>query len=273
MSRSSQKQHPVSLQGIGASPGIVIAPVLIMDTQRRGHHRRYGLTAEQAPAESARFERAVNIAELELLLLRDRCDISLENAVAIINAHLLMLRDKMLFERTINIIHEELANAEWSLNRSIGMIKSALGRINDPYLRERSSDIDHVGERIFKALEGRERHSFANLQGRVIIAAHDFSPEDLIAADTGKIAGLLTEKGGVTSHTAIVARSLGIPSVVAVENVIGQLRDVETLILDGDSGRAILNPTAETRKQYQEYQRQNEAFDEENGPTIPLGCQ
>ncbi|MCL2458436.1 MAG: phosphoenolpyruvate--protein phosphotransferase [Desulfobulbus sp.] len=242
--KEAKRRRPLSiraLQGIGVSPGVVAAIVVVFKRQtlRAGW---YHLPAEHIEKEVERFAGAINAAGDELLQLREKLAGDLADALSIIDSHLLMLRDRMLVERTIGIIRHSNVNAERALAQALSEIKERFDRIDDPYIRERFSDIKHVADRVFGLLSGREHSPLTGEDQPVILVANDFSPEDTLRMQEGNVHGFLTEKGGITSHTAIVARSLGLPAVVGIEHATSLLATGDFIILDGGSGRIILDP-------------------------------
>ncbi|MDR2550465.1 MAG: phosphoenolpyruvate--protein phosphotransferase [Desulfobulbus sp.] len=258
-----------TLQGIGVSPGIVAATVVVLKRQtlRAGW---YHLPADHIEKEVERFAGAVQAAGDELLQLREKLAGDLADALSIIDSHVLMLRDRMLVERTIGIIRHKNVNAEWALAQALSEIKERFDRIDDPYIRERFADIKHVADRVFGLLSGREHGLLAGEDRPVILVANDFSPEDTLRMQAGNVHGFLTEKGGITSHTAIVARSLGLPAVVGIEHATSLLATGDLIILDGGSGRIVLDPGPTEIQRVQESDRRNRLLADELDAYIHL---
>lgn len=246
------------LQGIGAAPGHVTAKVVVLKRQtlRAGW---YHLPPEHIDKEVERFLQALTSAGDELERLRAKLAGDLADALSIIDSHLLMLNDKMLCERTVEIIRHNNLNAEWALAQVLNDIKVRFDRIDDPYIKERYADVKHVADRVFGLLAGRENDPLLRVTGPAIVVANDLSPEDVLRMHTGGILGFLTEKGGVTSHTTIVARSLNIPAVVGLEHITGILATGDLIILDGESGRVVLNPDCAEINRYLEIDRRRRA--------------
>lgn len=264
--------QPETLFGRGASPGIVVAEVLVLrrNTRRAGW---YHLPAGDIEEEIGRFEKAINDAEKELMALRGQfCD-DLTDAFSIIDSHILMLRDRMIYDRCIEIIREKNINAEWALAQSLVKIKKKFDNIDDPYIRTRYDDIKYVADRVFGLLSGRKSGSFSDIDRPVIVVSHDFSPADTMQMRSENILGFISEKGGVTSHTAIIARSLGIPAVIGLEQVTRQCATGDSVILDGHSGRVYINPTPDQKKKYQEYSRQQKTLSDEMAFYIQLSSE
>jgi phosphotransferase system enzyme I (PtsI) len=155
-----------------------------------------------------------------------------------------MLRDEHLVGATLRRIAEERINAEWALRKSVEDIKSALEAVEDDYFRERRSDVDFVGDRILRRLLGIEETTTEFSSGSVVVA-HDLSPADVALLYRARVAGLATDLGGGTSHTAILARSLGLPAVLGLGDVTQRVTNQMRAIVDGLRGAVILDPTAE----------------------------
>ena len=255
-------EQPATLYGICASPGIVVGKILVL----RRHTRKagwYHLRPEKIENEVNRFLQSIDGAEHELVHLRSQLAEDLADALSIIDSHILMVRDRMIVDRTVKIIRKRKINAEWALAKALNRIKKRFNAIEDPYIRERYADVKQVADRVFGILSGRAGDSFADVDNQVIVVAHDFSPEDTLRLRSESVLGFITEKGGATSHTAIVARSLGIPAVLGIEQITRKCATGDTIILDGHSGRVCLNPTHDQVEQYQEYSRQYQAFSDD----------
>jgi len=225
--------------------------------------KRYNLPAEHVEHEVLRFRNAAEGAEKELRALRDAFVNDLADALSIIDSHIIMVRDKMILERTEEIIREKKINAEWALALALIRIEERFNRIDDPYIKARFNDIKYVADRVFGLLAGRETDPLDEIGEKVIVVSRDFSPEDTVRMRSENILGFITEKGGLTSHTSIVARSLNLPAVVGLENVTRICATGDTVILDGFDGKVFLNPTAQKCKEYLAYDRQQKAFTEE----------
>ncbi len=168
----------------------------------------------------------------------------------IIDTHLLILDDQLLINDTIDLIRSELLNAEGALGRTLRRLRQVFDSISDEYLRERRSDIDSVGDRLMRNLLGEVRENLEELTGQAIVVAHDLSPADTMQLDRDKVIGFVTDVGGRTSHTAILARSLAIPAVVGLENISTQVASGEPMIIDGTTGTVIVNPSPATFREY-----------------------
>jgi len=250
------------MHGVGVSSGIAIGHAhLISHALLEVVH--FKIEADGVADEIARFERAVDMVKQDLEQLKAQLP---KNAPAelsaFINTHLAMLSDKSLSEAPKAIIRNELCNAEWALKQQMDDIVAQFDAIEDAYLRERKQDVVQVVERVIKVLLGRDQlaASEKKLQARqeraMILVAHDVSPADAIQFKHHQFAAFITDVGGVTSHTAILARSLNIPSIVALQRARDLINDGELMIVDGAAGVVIVNPDPEVLAEYQLKQNQ-----------------
>ena len=251
-----------SMHGVGVSSGIAIGHAhLISHALLEVVH--FKIEADGVADEIARFERAIGLVKQDLEQLKAQLP---KNAPAelsaFINTHLAMLSDKSLSEAPKAIIRNELCNAEWALKQQMDDIVAQFDAIEDAYLRERKQDVVQVVERVIKVLLGRDQlaASEKKLQARqeraMILVAHDVSPADAIQFKHHQFAAFITDVGGVTSHTAILARSLNIPSIVALQRARDLIDDGELMIVDGAAGVVIVNPDPEVLSEYQLKQNQ-----------------
>lgn len=253
--------HPVMLYGIGASPGIVIGHALCLDRDIKRSKHIY-LDEKRVAPEIQRFKDAVKLVEQQLDAVRGQFGAQFETHLSIIKTHKLILRDQLLYDRTLQRIEHEAINAEWAIERSLEEAKEIFDAIRDVYLRERFHDIEQVVRRLHVALSGQEQDFYESAGEKVIFVARDFSPEDTLRMRNDNVLGFVTETGGSTSHTAIVARALGVPSVVGVEKITREISTGDTIILDGSTGRVLLHPTRDQLAQYEEFQHKQRKNDE-----------
>ncbi|MFH1215855.1 MAG: phosphoenolpyruvate--protein phosphotransferase [Pseudomonadota bacterium] len=259
MTGNGREEKSAEFFGIGVSPGIVIGRALLAGCGIAVKKRKTGIAA--VSGEQQRFRDAVSRTEEKLRHLRAQFSAVLADYGAIIDSHILMLRDRFLYERTLEIIGKERVNAEWALEKSLVLVEERFARLDDVYIRARYDDVRHVVERIFAELSGTERLSDPNGE-KGILVARDFSPEDILRM-RGNNAGFLAAMGGETSHTAIVARTLGIPAVVGVKDIIARVDDGDLLILDGSTGRVFVNPATELVNRYRERQNHLQRYNRE----------
>lgn len=240
------------LTGVGASPGIAIGVAHVLASRVEIHERRIAVT--DVDAEIARFEQALadtdeQLARIQTQLAATEGD---DHQYRILEAHRLMLSDVHLVERARRMIREEQAAAEWAVRKALDQIQAVFEKIEDPYFRDRKSDVALVGERLLRTLVGRREHASAEAAPKGCIAvSHEISPADAAQLGRAEAAGFCTEGGGRTSHTAIVARALGLPYVVGVEGLGHQAWSGMTVVIDGFRGEVILDPDDEALRRYQ----------------------
>jgi len=238
------------LHGIGVSGGIAIgrAQLISHATLEVAH---YSISPEQVRVEIERLTSALATVQKELEGLHSQMtsgDAPAEFG-AFLDVHWMILTDPTLHEVPKRTIAEQLCNAEWALTQQLGVLIEQFDSIEDPYLRERKADVVHVVERVLKVLMGRPGLA-RGMQEHTILVAHDLSPADVIQFKNQHFAAFLTDLGGVTSHTAIVARSLNVPAVVATHNARALIRENEMLIVDGVRNVVIVNPDRSVLAEY-----------------------
>lgn len=247
----------VLLNGIGVSRGVAIGRVYIL---QRGAPEvvEYSIPPDQIEAEVARYRAALDKAAAQLRAIRAKIpDTAPPDVAAFIDTHLLMLKDGLLARAPTEIIRERACNAEWALKLQRDGLVAVFDQMEDAYLRTRRDDVDHVIHRIQRVLlheEGHE-HEAGALKGYIVVA-DDLTPADTVMLEHERVAGFVTEFGGPLSHTAIVARSLGIPAVVGVFEARRLLADEETLIVDGGRGMVVGGADAGTLRHFRERQRE-----------------
>ena len=241
-----------ALHGVGVSAGVAIGRAQLVShaTLEVAH---YAITTKQVPAEIERFELAVKEVQRELETLHAAMtsgDVPGEFG-AFLDVHWMILNDPTLSEAPKKIIAEQHCNAEWALTQQMGVLVEQFEQIEDSYLRERKNDVVQVGERVLKRLMGRPGTlPVTKAEEQTILVAHDLSPADVIQFKHHHYGAFLTDLGGVTSHTAIVARSLNVPAVVATHNARQLIRDGELLIVDGTNHVVIVNPDRAVLSEY-----------------------
>jgi phosphotransferase system enzyme I (PtsI) len=239
------------IRGIPGSPGIAIGRVFFLD-RRRLTVPHYHIEPDAADAECDRLAHAMDNAEEELLAVRARLESDgTDEPLGILDAHMRMVKDPTLVERTRKRIHGELQNAEWALSSSIKEIKAILDGASDDYFRERRSDVDFVGERIMRNLQGLALDQPTQLESAAILIAFDLSPADTAMMHDQPVLGFATDVGGKTSHTAIVARALEIPAVVGLDVITERVGTGDLIVLDGYRGEVVLNPSPFTIRRYE----------------------
>jgi len=249
--------------GIGASPGIVIGRVYLLD-------RKKVVVAGQriedvnVKDEVARFKKAVEVSKGQLEDIRKRYTRDLGKSHRyILDTHIMLLEDKMLVEGTVKRIKDARINSEGALRETIDAIAKKFDAIEDEYLRERKHDVEQVAERVLRNLTGKKQESLAEISEEVIVIAHDLAPSDTLMMRKDKVLGFATEMGSRTSHTAIVARSLGIPAAAGLEKITASVRTGDVVILDGNHGTVIVDPDEETFLDYLRRQQRYKYFEME----------
>ena len=240
------------LAGVGASPGIAIGVAHVLGSRVDVHERR--IAGDAVDAELKRFDDALaetdaQLARIQKLIAEREGE---EHQFRILEVHRLMLTDVHLTDQVKRLIREEKTSAEWAVRRALDQIQSVFDRIEDPYFRERRSDIAMVGERLLRNLLGMVESTAEDTPKGSIAVGHELSPADVAQLGRAEAAGFCTEAGGRTSHTAIVARALGLPLVVGVDRLGHRVWSGMPVIVDGNRGEVILDPDAEALRRYQE---------------------
>ncbi|WP_281999609.1 phosphoenolpyruvate--protein phosphotransferase [Geotalea uraniireducens] len=254
------RNDKISLSGIGASPGIAIGTVRLTDRSRVAVVES-AISPEQVPVEIERFRAALAKARHDLEALKEQIAATKGHEhLYVIDTHLLILEDSMLVQGTVDLIGVERINAEAALKRNLLKFKDFFASIEDEYLRERVVDVETVIERILRNMVGKRHEPISAIdEKKVVIVAHDLSPTDVLQIDKSKVVGFITDLGGRTSHSAILARALEIPAVVGLEDLTGEDLDGLPVLIDGTDGTVVINPDQETfrdylrRKQHYEY--------------------
>ncbi len=241
-----------TIHGIGVSGGIAIGHAqLVSHAQLEVAH--YEIPKSRIPEEKARFDAAIVSARAELAGLAQHIPAGAPAEFgAFLNLHLMILDDPTLSEAPKQLIETRQCNAEWALKLQMEALIEQFERIEDGYLRDRKSDVIQTVERVLKALMGRPGQLLdrSTPEENSILVAHDLSPADVILFKGHQFASFITDVGGATSHTAIVARSLNIPSVVALHQARTLIRENEVLIVDGNNGVVIINPDRTVLAEY-----------------------
>ena len=241
----------ITLRGIPASPGIKVARAFILGREEYNIPKS-SISEKDVPLEISRFEDALIQTRREIIDLQKKIAEAMGTEHAeIFDAHLLVLEDRMLIEEVISRVKKERFAIDFVFSEVLKKYAEVFSRMEDEYLRERISDINDVGKRILRNLLGKRRKTIGELQESVIVVAHDLSPSDTASMHKKNVIGFITDIGGKTSHTAIMAKSLEIPAVVGLETATLHVQEEDILIIDGNSGLVIVNPNKETLNKYQ----------------------
>ncbi len=240
------------LHGLGVAPGVATGRVHLIDRRRKKYPKRR-VSADVVDAEVLRLESAWQEARELLLSLKEKAG---EHS-AILEAHLLMLEDPLLIDGAKKHILDDRKCAEWAIRATVTEIRTRFEALDNAYFRERRSDVDFVGDRLLDALGGDP--ASGGLAAEVIpddaiIVAHELSPGDAIALARRKVRGFVTEVGGATSHTAILARALEIPAVIACKGVLDRAASGEEILVDGLRGEVVLSPSPAAHARFQTFQ-------------------
>jgi len=252
----SERQE-IRRTGLGVSPGIAFGRAYLIgrDTLKAPRHH---IEADDIDTEVARLYKAIAASDKQLAKIKEKLASENESDYHIITAHQMMLHDEHLVGAAVEYIRDEKINAEWALRRAVDDIRSVFDSIEDAYLRERRSDVEFVFERVLRNLLGRDTGPLSPPPDAIVVA-YDLSPADTATLHKAAVSGLLTDAGGKTSHTAIIARAHEIPAVVALENITELVETDDLLLLDGASGTVIINPSAITVNSFREEQRRQVA--------------
>ena len=243
---------PEILFGIGVSPGVAIGEAFVVD-RRKIKYPTHHIEPEDVERELQRFKQAVHSAKGALHSLRDKLIAQGEREhTAILDAHLLMMQDPLLLEDTERRIENERKCAEWAFRSTLREIKRHFDALGDDYFRERRSDIDFVGQRILAALSNEHERAIDQAPDHAILVAHELSPADTLSLAKRNVKGIVTEVGGATSHTAILACALEIPAVLGCAGVVEQVGQGDPMIVNGEKGEVFLQPNAQIVSHYQE---------------------
>ncbi|MFC1828355.1 phosphoenolpyruvate--protein phosphotransferase [Thermodesulfobacteriota bacterium] len=255
-----KEEREIQLHGISGSPGICIGKAYLVGREGVDVVEKYYVSRKNVKAEIKRFKTAVKKAKDELHALIEETPKELRQRAHILEIQKVLLHDKMLYDRTIDTIKEESVNAEWSLKKSVENVKSIFKDMVDPYLKGRADDINHVSETIMRNLVGANGVKIADIDKRVILVAHDLSPAETSQIQLEKVKGFVTDRGGKTSHTGIIARTLEIPAVLGLDNASRKIKNDDIIIVDGTEGVVIIHPTDQTLIEFEERKNRYEEY-------------
>ena len=249
------------LHGYAVSSGITVGYAHLVSTARL-EVAHYEIAEDAIDAEVERFDRAMQTARDQLGALKEHIAADAPAELeAFLDLHRMILDDSALASAPRELIRKRRANAEWALVQQMERLVERFEEIEDPYLRERKADVQHAVERVLKVLMGAKTlaEPAAAEEQKLIVVAHDLSPGDMILFKRHNFGGFVTDVGGVTSHTAIVARSLGIPAIVGLHHARQTVAEGELLIVDGVRGVLIVNPDPLVLAEYRRRQAELKA--------------
>lgn len=239
--------------GIPASHGIAIGPVFLLKVEKLKHAKRLLVSDSEIAVEIQRFSNAITDVRHDLENIADSVGDVVEGR-QIMEFLLLLLQDPTIKKEVEHRIHSEMVNAEYAVSVTLLSVMNKFSLMEDPYIRERIADVKDVGRRVIEKLTGTEKEVLKNLSQPVILVAKDLDPSETAGLKPGKILAFVTEMGGRTSHTAILARGIGIPAVVGLRNISSFVNPQDTIIVDGIHGLVIINPTEDELAYYREVQ-------------------
>jgi phosphotransferase system enzyme I (PtsI) len=256
-------------EGVAASPGIAIAEAIPHESAELEVEERT-IDPSEVENEIERFRAAVEHVRQDLQVLRETTAEALgEEDASVFDAHLTILSDPMAFDQTIEQIRTEGKNADFLYRRNLKRVVDTLESHNDPYFNERADDIRDVKRRVIRQLlEAGPRRDMNGATG--ILVASELAPSDAAILDPARVLGVAVDIGGRTSHVAIMARSRGIPAVLGLKNLSAEVREGETIVLDGFRGRAILNPRPDTLATYRKRQVRHREAEEKSAALASL---
>jgi phosphotransferase system enzyme I (PtsI) len=241
---TSSSPAKLTFQGIGASPGVAVGHAFVVD-RKRVRTPKLRLAEEDVPAELERMGKAIALSDAQLVELKNRLEAAEgKDHAMIIEAHRMMVHDPMFVDEVNKLISRDRINAEWGVRRVARRIKHMFDNIPDEYFRERRADVDFVADRLVRNLMGQAVDVEIELPSDAVVVAHDISPADAaMMVRSGKVLGFVTDLGGQTSHTAIVARARETPAVVAAGRASEQISPGDLLAIDGTRGLVLVNPS------------------------------
>lgn len=239
----------IILTGVPASPGVAIGKVFLFEDDEFVFIEK-AIAKNKIKEEITRLQQAMTKTRTELQ--ENQVDLGKmlgKNYAKIADAHMLILDDPMLNKEAVALINEG-NNAEFAVYKVTEKITKSFDLINDEYFRERKHDIIDVSKKIMRHLLGKQKKTLADLDSASIVVAKNLTPADTVSMREAMVRGFATDTGGKTSHTALVAQSLEIPAVVGLKNITGQVSHGMSIIVDGNQGIVILNPSKETQENY-----------------------
>lgn len=248
----------MELKGIGVSPGVAVGPALVVEREAVPVFRLL-LAPEAVEAEVQRLTRAVEASQKQLLAIKERLAREVGGRHAyIFDAHLLMLEDPLLLDRAVAVIREDHVNSEWALRTVAEQLHSLFDEFTDAYLRERSTDLDDVLGRIQINLGGAaDAPSLSRLPGHFVLVTEDLTPSEAAELDWERVLAVTMDAGSPTHHTAILARSFGIPAVAGLQEAARRVPPGSLVVVDGTAGRLVVEPTAPTLEGFRAVQQRN----------------
>jgi len=269
---SNEEKNEIVLQGVAASPGVSHGPAFVY-LQKELEVPVYQIREDDQPAEVERFERALVTTRQQISKIREEVAQKLgEEEAQIFDAHLLVLEDRALIEETIAEQAESGYNIEYAFRAVSHRYIEVFDAMDDPYLKERVTDLRDVSRRVLQNMLGKSGGMGA-LKGRQVLVSEDLSPSDTAGLDKGKVLAVVTDAGSRTSHAVIMARSLQVPAVVGLHDATAKIENKDYLLVDGYDGVIVINPSEQTLYRYGQFTEKRRhlqhIFEETRGlPTV-----
>lgn len=245
-------------KGTGASPGIALGKALVIEHSELVIEKK---TIENIDKEIQKLESAVKVSKEELTKVKEKALAELgEHEAEIFEAHLLVLEDPELIGSAISKIRDEKVNADYALNEIKEIFVAMFESMDNEYMRERAADIKDVTNRVLRHILGIKVVDLAELDEEVVLIAHDLTPSDTATMNKNMVLGFLTDIGGRTSHTAIMARTLEIAAVVGLNDITKKVKDGDYIVFNGDTGEVIVNPDEQTKAKYASLKEEFEEY-------------
>ncbi|MCK5710053.1 MAG: phosphoenolpyruvate--protein phosphotransferase [Deltaproteobacteria bacterium] len=239
----------IKLQGIAISPGIALGNIVLLDHTKMIVEKK-GVEKKVIKREKERFLGAVNKSKDQLLSIKENLDhVETGEHLDILNFSIMMLEDELLSEEVVNFIEGEEVNAEWAINSVLTKKSEAFKNVEDVYMKERLADFYYLGERILRNLHG-VHDGISYLAAGSVLIAHDLSAVDVVSYAKHNVIGIVSDTGASTSHSAIVAKSLGIPTVMGLEDITVKATPGDTIFIDGFNGAVIIDPDKNELKKF-----------------------
>ncbi|KAE9538710.1 phosphoenolpyruvate-protein phosphotransferase PtsI [Ursidibacter maritimus] len=247
------------ITGIAASPGVVFGKALVLKEEPIVLNTQK-ISADQVEAEKAKFYAGREKAVIQLTAIKEKARRTLgEEKEAIFEGHLMILEDEELEEEILGYVEEKLVTADVATSKIIDMQASMLAEIDDEYLKERAGDIRDIGNRLLRNILGMHIVDLGDIQEESILVAYDLTPSETAQLNLDKVLGFITDIGGRTSHTSIMARSLELPAIVGTNNITSLVKTGDLIILDATNNEIHINPSAEQVEQFKAQQEKEAA--------------
>ncbi len=262
---TTESQTPVRQEerykGTAVSPGIAIGPLILLYADEHLVRKRR-IRPEDVPAEITRFEASLLKTRQQIQNIRNQLAAAVgEQDASIFDAHLLLLEDTSLIESVKEHLQSRLVNVDFAYEQVVRSYTRKMRELDDDYFRERAADFVDVSRRVLRNLQGKVEHELRELDAPSIVLAHDLAPSDTAGFDRKMVLGIATEAGSRTSHSAIMARSLNLPAVVGLKDVISKFEPGVEVLIDGYEGLLILNPSVQTKYEYGQRERAHHDVD------------